>query len=364
LPTHCERRIIHRERPIDKVAPGGLMRRFNSLIIAGAALFAASCATPTQAQNLRFGMNTPPTDAPDYQGALAFKSYAEFNSGGKLQIKIFPSGQLGSEREMTEQVRDGALDIAWVADGNMTGFYPKIQVMAIPYLFPPSPVAWNVLRGPWAAALKEDIHKTAGFRVLEFAENGFRDFTNSKHPILTPADLKGLKMRTMESPVYITLMQSLGAAATPIGTDQLIMSLQQNVVDGEENAPSSVYTLGIADVQKFMSTDDHTFSTVMIVCSNAAYDALSPDFRHILVDAAIVMGDINNAGKAQHKALDIEGIRKKGVDVHITTGAEKAQYKQLAQGPVTDYIVKQVGHDTVDALLADEKRAEAVVYGN
>ncbi|MFI4982378.1 MAG: TRAP transporter substrate-binding protein, partial [Nevskiales bacterium] len=313
---------------------------------------------------LRFGMNTPPSDSPDYQGALAFKSYVEFNSGGNLKINIFPSGQLGSEREMTEQVRDGALDIAWVADGNMTGFYPKIQVMAIPYLFPSSPVAWEVLRGPWAASLKEDSRKSAGFRVLEMAENGFRDFTNSKRPILTPADLKGLKMRTMESPVYITLMQALGAAATPIGTDQLIMSLQQNVVDGEENAPSSVYQLGIADVQKFMSTDDHTFSTVMIICANGTFDKLSPDYQHILIDAAIVMGNINNAGKAQRKAQDIDGIRKKGVDVHITTGAEKAQFKQLAQGPVMEYIQKQVGKETVDALLADEKRAEALVYGH
>jgi TRAP-type transport system periplasmic protein len=316
-----------------------------------------------QAQTLRFGMNTPPSDAPDYQGALAMKSYLEFNSGGKLQLQIFPSGQLGSEREMTEQIRDGALDIAWVADGNLTGFYPKMQVLAIPYLFPSSPVAWDVLRGPWAAQLKEDIHKTAGFRVLEMAENGFRDFTNSKRPIVTPADLQGLKMRTMESPVYITLMKSLGAAATPIGTDQLIMSLQQNVVDGEENAPNSVFTLGIADVQKFMSTDEHTFSSVMIICSNAAYDKLTPDQRRMLIEAATVMGNLNNAGKAQRKAQDIEGIRKKGVQVHLTTVAEKEQFKQIAQGPVLQYIQQQVGKDLVDALLADEKRAEAMVYG-
>jgi tripartite ATP-independent transporter DctP family solute receptor len=333
-----------------------------AVTFAAAALAAIPFAN-AGAQTLRFGMNTPPSDAPDYQGALAMKNFLEFNSGGKLTLQLFPSGQLGSEREMTEQIRDGALDVAWVADGNLTGFYPKIQVLAIPYLFPSSAVAWQVLRGPWAAGVKEDIHKTAGFRVLEMAENGFRDFTNNKHPILTPADLQGLKMRTMESPVYITLMKSLGAAATPIGTDQLIMSLQQNVVDGEENAPNSVFTLGIADVQKFMSTDDHTFSSVMIICSNAAYDKLTPDQQHMLVDAAYVMGNLNNAGKAQRKAQDIDGIRKKGVDVHLTTAAEKAQFKQLSQGPVLQYIEQQVGKDMVDALLADEKRAEALVYG-
>ena len=230
-------------------------------------LAAAIFLAIAHAQTLRFGMNTPPSNAPDYQGALAMKNYAEFNSGGRLKIQIFASGQLGS------------------------------------------------------------------------------------------------KMRTMESPVYIALMKSLGAAATPIGTDQLIMSLQQRVVDGEENAASSVNTLGIADVQKFMSTDDHTFSSVMIISSNAAYDSLAPDLQHILVDAATVMGDINNAGRAQSKAQDIESIRKKGVEVHLTTAAEKQQFKQLAQAPVLQYIQQQVGKEAVDALLADEKRAEALVYG-
>jgi C4-dicarboxylate-binding protein DctP len=141
------------------------------------------------------------------------------------------------------------------------------------------------------------------------------------------------------------------------------MSLQQNVVDGEENAPSSIFTLGIADVQKFMSTDEHTFSSVMIICSNSAYDRLPPDLQHMLVDAAIVMGNINNAGKAQRKALDIEGIKKKGVQVHITTADEKAQFKKLAQGTVLDYIQQQVGKEMVDFLLDDEKRAERMVYG-
>lgn len=328
-----------------------------------AALFAAAFVNAAFGQTtLRFGLNSSAADNPDYRGIVAFKDYVEFNSGGRLKIQLFPGGQLGSERQMTEQVRDGALDIAYVADGNMTSFYPKIQVLAIPYLFPSAPVAWNVMSGPWAAKLKSDIHKATGFYVLGLSENGFRDFTNNRHPIRTPDDLKGLKMRTMESPVYVNMMRSLGAAATPIGTDQLIMSLQQNVVDGEENAPSTVNTLGIADVQKFMSTDDHVFSAILTIMSKDSFDALSSDLQQIVQEGAIVMGSLINAQKAMHTAQDIEAIRKKGVEIHLTTPQEKAAFKQMAQPAVLTYIRQQVGDDLVDSLLADEKRAEADVY--
>ena len=103
-----------------------------------AALFAAAFVNAALGQTtLRFGLNSPAADNPDYQGIVAFKDYVEFNSGGRVKIQLFPGGQLGSERQMTEQVRDGALDIAYVADGNMTSFYPRYRCSRSPICFPP-----------------------------------------------------------------------------------------------------------------------------------------------------------------------------------------------------------------------------------
>ena len=334
------------------------MQRF---LIAALAMFAVHAASAQT--TLRYGMNLPQGDSADYKAATAFKDYVEFQSGGKLRVQLFPGGQLGSERQMTEQVRDGALDVAYVADGNATGFYPKLQVLAIPYLFPSAPVAWEVLRGPFGRALAADIQKTAGFRVLNFSENGFRDFTNNKRPIRTPEDMKGLKMRTMESPVYIRMMQALGAAATPIGTSELIMSLQQNVVDGQENAPSTVNQFGIADVQKYMSLDDHVFSSILLIIANDTWDKLPPDQRRIVQEAAVVHADTSNAERARTTQANIDAIKKKGVQVYVTSAAEKAQFKAVAQGPVLEYITQQVGKELVDQLLAATKQAEDTVYG-
>jgi C4-dicarboxylate-binding protein DctP len=260
-------------------------------------------------------------------------------------------------------VRDGALDVAFVADGALGGFYPKIQVFAIPYLFPSAPVAWEVLRGPVVRDLAADINKSLGFHVLNFSENGFRDFTNSKHPIRTPDDMKGLKMRTMESPVYIKMMQAMGSAATPINAAELVMSLQQNVVDGQENAPSTVNLMGIADVQKFMSVDEHVFSAMLLIMADDSLTKLTPDQQKVVHDAAMLQASVNNSERARSKQANLDAIKAKGVQVYMTSPAEKEQFRAVAQAPVVEYIRAQVGNELVNAMLADVKRAESVVYG-
>ena len=312
---------------------------------------------------LRYGMTLPQGENADWRAASAFKAYVEFNSGGKLKVEIYPANQLGGERQMAEQVRDGALDIAFVADGALGGFYPKIQVFAIPYLFPSAPIAWEVLRGPVAQGLAADINKSLGFHVLNFSENGFRDFTNSKRPIRTPEDMKGLKMRTMESPDYITMMQSMGSAATPINAAEMVMALQQNVVDGQENAPSTINMMGIADVQKFMSVDEHVFSAMLLIMADDSLAKLTPDQRKVVRDAAMLQASVNNSERARSTQANIDQIKAKGVQVYMTSPAEKELFKAAAQAPVVEYIRSQVGNELVDAMLADVKRAQKVVYG-
>ena len=330
-----------------------------TIFAVGMAVLAAAAG----AQTLRYGMTLPQGENADWRAATAFKDYIEFHTGGKVKVEIYPANQLGGERQMAEQVRDGALDVAFVADGALGGFYPKIQVFAIPYLFPSSPVAWEVLRGPVAQGLAADITKTLGFHVLNFSENGFRDFTNSKHPIRTPDDMKGLKMRTMESPVYIKMMQAMGSAATPINAAELVMSLQQSVVDGQENAPSTINMFGIADVQKFMSVDEHVFSAMLLIMADDSLAKLTPDQRKVVHDAAVLQASMNNAERARATQANIDAIRAKGVQVYMTSPSEKEMFRAASQGPVLEYIRAQVGNELVDALLADEKRAEQVVYG-
>src|SRR3990170_4430257 len=181
---------------------------FKQTLILSVAAIALSAALPASAKTIRFGMNAPKGDNPEWNSLVAFKDHVEYKSEGKIEVKLFPSAQLGAERACAEQVQQGAVEVCLVDTGALGGFYKNIQVLSVPYLFKSSAHAWKVFESPFMATLAENMRKQTGIRVMSWGENGFRDFTNNVRPIKSPADLKGLKMRVMESPVFMRFVQS------------------------------------------------------------------------------------------------------------------------------------------------------------
>ena len=321
----------------------------------------AAMALPAAAKTtLRFALSVPDTPLKQVQGAKAFKNYVESNTNGDIEVKLLYS--FAGEREMTEMVQQGTLEISVPADGAVAGFYKKIQVFSIPYIFPSSPVAWQFLNSPFAQNLAEDMRKTTGIRILAYAENGFRNFTNNVREIKTPEDMKGLKMRVMESPVYMRFVQALGAAATPISFSELVMSLQQGVVDGQENATQDIYENGMVDVQKFMSIDEHIFGTMFLIINDEFFRGLPEGQKRILADGAQVYTALANGLQQRSHAEYVEKIRAKGVKVHITTYEEKEMFKKLSQRPVQEYLVEQLGADLVNEFISAVDDATKKVY--
>lgn len=330
-----------------------------------AGLVAITLAATADAQTrIRFATSVPETDAAEVQGMKAMKEYMEFKSGGSLQVDLL-FGTLGAgERELTEMVQQGALEMALAADGAVTGFYPKLQVFAIPYLFKSSPVAWEFVHHPVAQEMQEEMREKTGLRSVIWAENGFRNITNSKREVKTPDDMEGLKMRTMESPVYMRFMESLGAAATPISFSELVMSLQQGVVDGQENASANVFENGMADVQGFMSTTEHIYSMTIITINDAFFQGLTKGEQQIVMEAGKLYASLANALMVATDRSYVERIRdEKGLQVHITTAEEKEQFRALSQEPVREYVTEQLGKEFVDRVLAAVAESEAAVYG-
>ena len=146
-----------------------------------------------------------------------------------------------------------------MVSGAIAGYFKPAMVLDIPYLFSSAPVAWKVLDGKFGDELAAALLDKTGMRVLAYGETGFRNFTNSKRPIKSPEDLKGLKIRVMETPLYITLVKALGAAPTPIAWTETYTSLQQGVVDGQENPVSVIIQAKFAEVQKYLTLDGHTY---------------------------------------------------------------------------------------------------------
>ena len=162
-----------------------------------------------------------------------FKGDLEAATSGAVSVKLFPAGQLGGERELIEGVKLGTIQMAMVSAA-IAGYYKEAQVLDIPFLFSSAPVAWKVMDGPFGKEMAEDCLKKTGMRVLAYGETGFRNFTTSVKLIKSPAYMKGLKIRVMESPVYVAMIKGLGAQPTPIAWPETYTALQQKVVDGQE----------------------------------------------------------------------------------------------------------------------------------
>ncbi len=341
-----------------KISKNRFMRQ--GLLLAGGLLLGTSVA---MAAEMKLAIEMYEGDNPEYNAAKAFKEYVENTTNGELTVRLFPGNQLGSVRDTTEMVQQGTLEMTMPSDGTFAGFYKPIQIWSLPYLFTSAPVAWEVMDSDFGHWMLKDIHEKTGIRALAFSQNGFRSFVNNVRPIYTPKDMVGMKIRTMESPVYMKMVEALGANPTPIAGSEAVMALQQGVVDGLENPPSVLYTGGASDVAKYMTRNEHTFGLHIIIVNDDWFNALSPSLQRVVKDGALLMASVENIEKARGDWIYTEKIaREKGVKVHVSTPDEKQLFKQAVYQPVRSYIGQQVGEDLLQRMEAAVQKAEAKLY--
>ena len=312
---------------------------------------------------LKFSIGAPDGPGGEILGMKALKEYVEFKTGGEVEVRLF-FNTFGGSLQVTEQVKNGTLEMALTDDSVLGSFYKPMQIFQIPYLFPSSPVAWEFMKSPFVRDLNDDMRKNTGIRTLALSENGFRNLTNNSREIKTPEDMKGLKMRTMQSQVYVNFMKSVGAAATPIAYPELITSLKQNVVDGQENASATIWDGKLYEVQKFMSINEHIYGLHFIIINDKVFQALTPDQRQVLMDGAAVHAEVANSRKSMDSLQAIQKIREKGTKVYITSPTEKEAFKKATQEPVIEFIASQVGRPVVDKLLDAVKETTRKTYAN
>lgn len=312
---------------------------------------------------LKFSIGAPESQGGAIIGMKSLKEYVEFKSGGEIEIRLF-FNTFGGSLQVTEQVKNGTLEMALTDDSVLGSFYKPMQIFQIPYLFASSPVAWEFMKSPFVRELNEDMRKNTGIRTLAISENGFRNLTNNSREIKTPDDMKGLKMRTMQSQVYVNFMKSVGAAATPISFPELITSLKQNVVDGQENAAGTIYNEKLYEVQKFMSVNEHIYGMHFIIINDKVFQGLTPDQRQILMDGAAVHAEVANSRQSMESMQAIQKIREAGTKVYVTSPTEKEAFKKRTQEPVIEFISSQVGRPIVDRLLEAVKDTTKKSYAN
>lgn len=238
-------------------------------------LFVVSCGNDNKKTRLTLG-HTLDTRHVVHQAMVYMAERLDFYSAGKMEIVIYPGGQLGSEREMIELLQIGSLAMTKVSASPLEGFVPEIKLFSIPYVMRDRTHFWQVLNSEIGQGLLNKV-EVARLKGMGYYDAGSRSFYSTHGPINTPDDLIGKKIRVLNSPTAVATVQALGGAATPIAWGELYAAIQQGVVDGAENNPPSYYLSRHYEIAKYYSLDEHTFVPDIILASLPVWNALTPD---------------------------------------------------------------------------------------
>lgn len=271
--------------------------------------------TPVSAKmKLKLATVTPTNHAYN-DGAREFARLVEEGSNGEIKITVYPGGQLGKgERELVEGMQMGVVDIAVTSTGPLSNFSPDMGVVDLPFLFLSNEHVDKVLDGQIGRNLLDDL-ESANLKGLSFMENGFRNFTNSARPLLKPEDLKGLKFRTMENPVHLASVRSIGALAVPMSWGDVYTSLQTGVIDGQENPVAIIWVNKMNEVQKYLSLTGHFYSPAPITMSKKKFDSLKPEYQKLFIDSALKASAFERKIIRDAEMKQVEDLKSWGMDV-------------------------------------------------
>ena len=310
----------------------------------GLGLVAASASLHAQT-TMKISISTAQNS---HQGVAidTFAKEVAARTGGRYKVETFYNGSLGGERESIEAVQLGTQELAFSSTGPVPNFVPDAKILDVPFLFRDKAHARAVLDGPIGQELLTKFD-AKGFKALAWAENGFRHMTNSKRDVKEPADLKGLKMRTMENPVHIAAYKGLGIITTPMAFPEVFTALQQGTVDGQENPLPVIMSAKFSQVQKHLSLTGHVYSPCIFVMNKGSFDKLSAADKTAFLDAAKVAAKANRDRVDQDDANGVKELRAQGMTV--IEDVDKAKFvAQLA--PVNAEFEKQFGTANLDKI--------------
>ena len=280
-----------------------------------------------------------------------FKEEVEKATGGKLVIDLFPAMQLGGAQENVQAVRTGSIQICWIGMAFLSRTVPELEALSLPFLFTSREQAFRVADGPIG---KEIDRKMAdkGLTLLGFMELGARHVTNSKRPIRTLEDFKGLKIRLQPNETHLATFRALGANAVAMDVKELYPAMQQGVVDGQENPFAIIAANRYFEVQKYMSNTGHFFDFITIVAHRKTFEALPPAQQKAIRDGMDAAVRYQRERAKLQETDSIVTIRQRGVQYDEVSPKLVADMRTATAGIVDD-VRKRAGDDLVRRVLAE-----------
>jgi len=326
------------------------MRRHQMFIVIGMIfgffIFGLSNTTKAQTTILKLA-HVVSTTAPYHIGALELAKLVEQKTKGQVKIEIYPGGQLGKgERECIEGLQIGTIDLVVTSTGPVGGFVPQMLVVDLPFLFRDNSHVDKVLDGPIGEGLLKELSK-AGIKGIAFWENGFRNLTNNKRPVNKPEDVKGLKLRTMENEVHMDAFRTLGADPTPMTWGEVYTSLQQGVIDGQENPINIIRTHKIYEVNKHLALTGHVYSPALLLMNEKKFNSLSPDLQKALLEAGKEAAKFERKFIRDNETKMLEELKGFGMQV---TSPDKKLFQKATESTYKKY-ESRFGKDLIDKIV-------------
>ncbi len=317
----------------------------------GAALAAALILGlgSADAKTLKFGWVTPDAPADPYAiTAREFKKNLEAATGGALEVQLYPNRQLGDEKEILEGIRFGTIDAGVITNAVVANVEKTLQVNDLPFLYSGTEQAHAILDGELGQELLK-LLEPKGLIGLRFCEGGFRNMINNVRPVAEPEDVKGVKYRVMQNPVYIGMFSSLGGNAVPMAWGEVFPAVQQGALDGLEIPLMVINSTKMYEVTKYLSLTNHTYSALLLLISKRTYDKLTPEQQEAVREAGKATCDEQRKQNAANEAKTIEELKAKGME--INTIKDAAAFRAMVK-PVYDEFRPNIGDKRLDAFLA------------
>ncbi|MEK6717792.1 MAG: TRAP transporter substrate-binding protein [candidate division NC10 bacterium] len=291
--------------------------------------------------------HTSPPDHPYTLGMVRYADLVKERTNGRVAIQIHHSRQLGDERQVVEGLQLGTIHLTVTSTGPLGGFVPEMNVVDLPFLFRDAEHAYKVLDGEIGRGLLNKFD-AVGIKGLAFWENGFRHITTSKKPVREPTDMKGLKIRVMENKVHQAAFRQLGSDATPMAWGEVFTSLQQGLLDAQENPIPIIYTFKLNEVQKYVSLTGHVYSPAPLLMSKKTWDRMPPEIQKVMFDTAVEVARYQRGLIREQEQKQIGELRAKGMT--IIEQPDRAAFRE-AMKPVFEQFQGQFGKDLVQRIV-------------
>ncbi len=300
--------------------------QLNLVIILLATFFLTACQDISSVRVLKLA-HVLDTSHPVHKGMAYMAEKLAEKSKGQMRVDIYPSGQLGAERDLIELLQIGSLAMTKVSTAPLEAFVPEMKIFGIPYVFRDDAHRWKILQGPIGKKLLLS-GENYFLRGMCYYDAGTRSFYTKDKPVQAPPDLSGLKIRVMKSITAVKMVQSLGGSATPIPWGELYTALQQGVVDGAENNPPSFYLSKHYEVCKYYSLDEHTAVPDILLMSTVVWNSLDSQQQKWVQEA--IDESVEHQKKLWKKASDdaLKAVQESGVEVIIP---DKVPFRSAVQ---------------------------------